>query len=102
MIQEAEVGDVVGLTCDQLSQVVNILHNLVRSADIPSKGRSQDLFKCLQKFYSVLEQLTKHVCVCIHVCLCMCMCGYVYMCVYMYVCACLRVCVFVCNIVGRG
>ena len=97
MIQEAEGGDVVGLTCDQLSQVVNILHNLVRSADIPSKGRSQDLFKCLQKFYSVLEQLTKHVC------LCMCMCGYVYMCVYMYVCA--YVCVCLCVILwggGRG
>ena len=60
----------VGLTCDQLSQVVNILHNLVRSADIPSKGRSQDLFKCLQKFYSVLEQLTKHVCNDVCVCVC--------------------------------
>ena len=84
MIQEAEGGDVVGLACDQLSQVVNILHNLVRSADIPSKGRSQDLFKCLQKFYSVLEQLTKHVC------LCMCMCGYVYMTICVYTCVCVR------------
>lgn len=88
MIQEAEGGDVVGLTCDQLSQVVNILHNLVRSADIPSKGRSQDLFKCLQKFYSVLEQLTKHVC--------LCMCVYTCVSVYVHVWVCVYVCIHMC------
>ena len=78
----------VGLTCDQLSQVVNILHNLVRSADIPSKGRSQDLFKCLQKFYSVLEQLTKHVC--------LCMCVYTCVSVYVHVWVCVYVCIHMC------
>ena len=65
VLQESEGQDVVGVICEQLCQIVRILHNLVRSADIPSKGRSQDLFKCLQKFYSVLEQLTKHVCLCV-------------------------------------
>ena len=70
VLEESQGKDVVGLACEQLCQVVRILHNLVRSADIPTKARSQDLFKCLQKFYSVLEQLTKHVCsgVCLSVC----------------------------------
>ena len=49
------------MVCDRLSQIVSVLHNMVRSADIPSKSRSQELFKCLQKFYGIVEQLTKHV-----------------------------------------
>lgn len=96
MIQEAEGGDVVGLTCDQLSQVVNILHNLVRSADIPSKGRSQDLFKCLQKFYSVLEQLTKHVCVYVRVYMYVCICACVGMCICVCTCTYVLTCVCTC------
>lgn len=71
MLQESQ--DVVGLVCEQLCQIVRILHNLVRCADIPTKARSQDLFKCLQKFYSVLEQLTKHV----RSGTCLCVCGFV-------------------------
>ena len=34
---------------------------MVRSADIPSKSRSQELFKRLQKFYSIVEQHVRNV-----------------------------------------
>ncbi|XP_065883264.1 Fanconi anemia group I protein-like isoform X2 [Dysidea avara] len=59
-LREVEGEEPIGMICDRLSQIVSVLHNMVRSADVPSKSRSQELFKCLQKFYGIVEQLTKH------------------------------------------